>query len=198
MATDLDLANRALNAIGQDPIPSLDNTVNSKTISTVNLHLSPAKLETLRAHDWNSVRGRIEPNLLPTDRSFGEWGYSYRLPTDFLCFRRFISQDPKDAYAPYSIEIDSENKPTLLTDIPSAKIIYTRNITDFNRWDVLLQMAAVCKLALHLVGPIVRDTKMQQYWYQAMEAGFTTACGVDEAEGGMEIATDSNLIDVRF
>ncbi len=196
--TDLDLANRALGKIGQDAITSLDNTVNSKTIQTVLRYLASTKREVLRQRDWNSARGRAIPALLPTDRSFGEWAYSYRLPSDFLCMRRFISLVPFIANSPYSVEIDNENKKTLLCNIVNAVIVYTRDITDVNRWDDLLFNACVTRLAWHLTGPMVRDFKMQAGFFQSLEAEFAEAIGVDEAEGPLEVQTDSTLIDVRF
>jgi hypothetical protein len=196
--TDIDLANRALGKLGQDRIVALDNTINSKAIATVNLFLASTKREVLRARDWNCARGRAAPTLLPTDRSMGEWDYSYRLPSDFLCFRRFISVDPAIAGAAYSIEIDSENKKTLLCDIQGAQIVYTRDITDVNRWDDLMFSACVAKLAWHLSGAMVRDFKMQQGWMAQFQAEFDEAIGVDEAEAPLEVQTDSTLIDVRL
>src|SRR6266511_2763865 len=172
MPSDLDLANRALGKIGQDRITSLDNTVNSKTIQTVLLYLASTKEETLRARDWNSVRGRAALTLLPTDRSFGEWAYSYRLPTDFLCFRRFISTYVFVKNSGYSVEIDIENKKTLLCNVQNAVMVYTRNITDVNRWDPLLFNACVTRLAWHFTGPMVRDFKMQAGFLQSLQVEF--------------------------
>jgi hypothetical protein len=199
MATDLELANMALGMVAQDRVVSLDNTVNSKSIATVNMYLPRAKEETLRARDWNAVRGRATLALLPTDRSLGEWTYSYRLPVDCLCMRRFIAfEDPATAFAKYSVEIDSENKKTLLCDVQFAKIVYTRNITDVNRWDSMLLNVCATKLAWYLAPAMVKDFTEMQVMREALEISFNEAVGVDEAEGQLEIATDSTLIDVRF
>lgn len=197
MSTDLDLANSALGMLGQDNLVSLSNTVNSKTISIVNRFLAMAKEETLRGRDWNSVRGRAALALLTTDESLGEWSFSYRLPDDCLCMRRFISTVNCVKGERYSVEIDGQGKRAIYCNVKDAKIVYTRNVTNVEVWDALLFDTGATRLAWHLVGPIVRDFKMAQLFLQKLADAFEQAIGVDEAEGNIEILTNSPLVDVR-
>ncbi len=196
--SDTDLASTALNFIGSDRIASLDNVVNSKVVQSVNQYLPLAKQETLRARDWNCVRGRITLATLDAHAlSLGEWTAAYRVPADLLCMRRFISVCDSVKFAAYSIEIDEDGKRVLFTNCGSNKIVYTRNITDVNRWDSLLFGAAALKLAMYLTGPIVRDFKMSQSMMAHLAVQFEEAIGVDEGEGRLDQVYDSTLVSVR-
>lgn len=195
---DLSLANTALNLLGADRIVALDNTVNSKTIQVVNQYLPLAKQETLRARDWNCARGRVELNALDSSLSLGEWSQAYRLPDDFLCMRRFISTDPQIQFAAYNVEIDENDKRILFTNCGTNKVVYTRHVTDVNRWDSLLFGTCALKLAWYLAGPIVRDFKAQQAAMQSLAMQFEEAIGVNEAEGGHDRVYDDTLVSVRF
>jgi hypothetical protein len=197
--SDLSLANTALNLIGSDRIQSLDNTVNSKVIQTVNHHLPLAKQETMRKRDWNCVRGRKQlASLDARALSLGEWSFAYRLPADFLCMRSFISWNEDVKFAAYRVEIDDDDKRVLFTDCGNDKIVYTRNITDVNRWDSLMFKACCYKLAEDLAAPIVRDIKMQQWYAQRYAAEFEEAIGVNEGEGGHDQVYDDTLVSVRY
>lgn len=197
--TDIDLVNAALQMIGEDRIASLDNTVASKKVQICNQFLPLAKQETLRARDWNCCRGRAALASLDAQAlSLGEWASAYRLPADFLCMRRFISINSDSAFSPYNVEIDADDKKVLFTNCGNNKIVYTRNITDVNRWDSLLFGACVLKLAWFLVGPLIRDFKAQIAMVQQFAAQFEEAIGVNEGEGGHDRAYDDTLVSVRF
>jgi hypothetical protein len=200
---DLSLANTSLNLIGSDRINSassgwpFDNPTKSKVVETVNLYLPLAKQETLRARDWNCARARKELAAV-TNESLGEWSQAYRLPTDCLCVRRFASDCDEVKLARYSVESDSQDKKILYTSCGTNKIIYTKDLTDVNRWDSLLFNACALRLAWYLAGPIVRDFKLQQSMLQTLAAQFEEACGVDEGEGGIDTPRDRTLVSVRF
>jgi len=197
--SDLNLANSALNLLGADRVASLDNTISSKTIQSVNQHLPAAKQETLRARDWNCARGRKTLAALDaTTLSLGEWTQAYRLPDDFLCMRRFISPCDDVRFAAYNVESDGDNKRVLFTTCGTNKVVYTKNLTDVNRWDSLLFDACVAKLAMKLSGPILRDFKMQQAAMVLAAQAFEEAIGVNEGEGGHDRVYDDTLVSVRF
>jgi hypothetical protein len=195
--SDIDLANTALNLVGSDRIVSLDNTVNSKVVQSVNQFLSLAKQETLRARDWNRARGRATLAALDASLSLGEWSQAYRLPPDCLCMRRFIGTCDAERFAAYNVEIDEDDKQILFTNCGTNKIVYTRNIVDVNRWDSLMFRAAVQLLASYLVGPLIRDFKMQQMKTLEFKDAFEEAIGTNEGEGGPDQVYDSTLVSVR-
>lgn len=196
MATDLDLANVALGMIGQAPLLNLSNTVNSQLIGLVNSFLPIAREEVLRARDWNAARARATLAAVTNDSS--EWAYAFRLPADCLAMRRFDSEYDYIKHAKFSVEIDAEDKPVLYTDSGTSKIVYTKNLTDVNRWDALLFHTGAVRLAYYLAGPVVRDHKLLQVKLQELQAAFDEGVGVDETEGGTEDVYSADLVNVRF
>lgn len=193
---DLSLANAALNMLGADRLTSLDNTTNNRVIDTVNQFLPLAKQETLRARDWNRARGRETLNEI-TNESEGEWSQAYAPPTDMLCMRHFASSIPQVRFAKYSVETNAQDKPILYTSCSTNKIVYTKNLTDVNRWDPLMFNAAVIRLAWYMAGAIVRDFKAQQAKLGELQALWEEAVGVDEGEGGLDEVYDRTLVSVR-
>lgn len=197
MATDTDLVNQALTEIGQDRIISLDDTVNSKVIQTANFQLPRIKPAVLRTRDWNCARRRAALDLLPTDLSFGEWGFSYSLPANCLAVRRFVGLTEEDRGQRFSVEQDDNGKPILLTNVDNAAIVYTFNLTDVNRWDSLLFDACATRLAIQFAISFARDLKFLTSLWEVYKAKLEEAMGVDESEGGIEKVSSREIINVR-
>lgn len=197
MATDLDLVNAALTGIGQEKIPSLDNTVNSKVIQTANIHLPLCKRAVLRANDWNCARRRARLNLLPDDHSMGEWAQSYRLPSDCLAVRRFVGISDEQKSRPYSVELDADGNRLLLTNVEGALIVYTTDLQDVNRYDSLLFYAVSTRLSVEFAIAFPRDLKFMSALWQAYRDKIEEAVGADEAEGGIEKLYSRDMVTVR-
>lgn len=197
MPTDLDLTNQALTEIGQDKIPALDNTVNSKVIQTAIFQLPRCKQAVLRINDWNCARRRIALNLLTDDFSLGEWFFSYRLPTDCLAVRRFVGLNEEERSQKFSVEQDQDGKPLLLTNVDQAKIVYTHNLTDVNRFDALLFDACATRLAIQFAISFPRDLKFLTSLWEVYKSKVEEAVGADEAEGGIESSYAYDMVTVR-
>ena len=196
MATDLDLVNQGLTLVGQGRISSLDNPNGSQTIETANFFLDRVKRAVLRAHDWNCARAR-DTFTAVDNGSLGEWTYAFRIPPDCLAVRRFASPDADVAYAKFSVENDSELKPVLYTNDGSSSVVFTRNLTDVNRWDTLLFDAAATRLAIEFAAVFPRDMKFVDMMWKVYQAKIEEAAGINEAEGGQERVYSQSLTDVR-
>lgn len=196
MATDLDMVNASLALVGMDKLASLDNTTNNKVIEVANGFLPRVKRAVLRAHDWNCARRRRELNATTND-SLGEWTYAFRLPDDCLAVRRFVSPYEATAYATYSVELDSQDKRILYTDCGVAKVVYTAEFTDVNRWDALLFDAAVTRLAIEFAAVFPRDSKWVQMNWELYQKKIDEAAGVNETEGGLERVYSDSIASVR-
>lgn len=197
MSTDLELCNDALTEIGQDKIPSLDNTVSSKVIQTANFALPRIKQGVLRTRDWNCARRRIVLDLLPDDLSFGEWSYSYRVPAGCLAVRRFVGLFDDQKFAPRALEQDQDGKPVLFTNVQNAAIVYTFDLQDVNRWDRLLYDACATRLAIQFAISFARDLKFMTTLWEVYKSKIEEAAGVDEAESGIESAYNYDMVTVR-
>jgi hypothetical protein len=191
------LVNRALNEVGQKRITSLDNTISSEIIATANIQLDRVKRAVLRMRDWNCARRRKVLDVLDANLSLGEWNQAYRVPSDCLAVRRFISDIEGQRYAKFSVEDDPPDKKILFTTHGTDKIVYTANLLDVNRWDALLFDACVTRLAIQFAITIPRDLKFMQALQSVYQSKIDEAVGVDEGEGGIENIYDSTLVDVR-
>lgn len=198
MATDIELVNWALTEIGQDKIVSLDNTVSSKVIQTAIFQLPRIKQAVLRTRDWNCARRRAALNLLTEDISLGEWAFNYRLPAGCLAARRFVGTEDSDKTAKFSVEQDQDGKPVLLTNVSNARLVYTHNLLDVNRWDTLLADACATRLAIEFATSFARDLKFMETMWKKYQSKIEEATGVDESEGGIESAYNDDMVAVRF
>lgn len=197
MATDIDLVNQALTEVGQDKIPSLDNTVNSKVIQTAIFQLPRCKKAVLRTNDWNCARRRKALDLLPDDHSLGEWSHSYRLPPDCLAVRRFVGINDEERSQKFSVEQDQDGKPLFLTNVTDAKIVYTHDLEDVNRYDALLFDACATRLAIQFAISFPRDLKFMTSLWEIYRGKIEEAVGADEAEGGIESVYEYDMVTVR-
>jgi hypothetical protein len=191
MATDVDLVNQALGIIGQDRITALTNA--SKVAETCKLFLPRVKQATLRARDWNCARKRAVLDPV-TNNSQGEWLYAYQLPPDCLAFRRFVEPRWRGERRGGVFAVEQR---ILFTNNSTAKVVYTFDLVDVNRWDSMLFDAAATRLASELAGPIARDFTIAQKTFQMYVAKIEEAQGVDEQESEFEEERTATLNEVR-
>jgi hypothetical protein len=112
--------------------------------------------------------------------------------------RRFDSDVEETRHAKFSVEIGSDDKAILYTNLGISRIVYTKNITDVNRWDSLLFETCATRLAWYLTGPIVRDHNLIKVKMDELQVAFDEAVGVNEAEGGINEYYSRDLVTVRW
>lgn len=195
--TDTDLVNAALILVGESQVSSLDNTQNSTKVQTALTFLPRIKRAVLRAQDWNCARRRAELATV-TNESQGEWDYAYGLPADNLAVRRFASSIPAIAFAKFSVELTGEDKPILYTNEISAKIVYTKDLLDVNRWDALLFDAGAARLAIDFAAVFSRDETTVKNMHELYQMKLDEAAGVNAAEGGVERVYSKSILDARL
>lgn len=131
MATSkVQIANMALLHIGDSTIESF--TEESNEALRVSIWYEPCVKEALESYDWSFARRRATLALHGDDAPEGEWTFRYVLPDDCLKPLRLVNPAGKTAdKVPYTLELDdSAAERTLLTDLESAKLVYTANIQD--------------------------------------------------------------------
>lgn len=154
MASDVSIANRALQRVGQDAIVSLtENSVAAREVNKVYEDLRDAEL---RAHSWNFAIKRAQ---LAEDSSSPDFGPAsqYTLPSDFLKLL------PPDAWTQLS-DLDwlVEDGKILTDDDAPLNIRYVRKVTDENEMDPLFREAFAMRLAAAVCEPITQsNTKIQ-------------------------------------
>ena len=139
MATEVGIANRALQLLGAKSITSLtDDSTNARA---VNLAYEPVKLSELRKHVWNFAVARASLAASSTAPLFTKTN-SFPLPSDFL---RLLPQDPEDLTNTLDWQIEGRNIVT--NDSDPLEIRYIYDVTDPNEMDPLFREAFSAKLA---------------------------------------------------
>lgn len=168
MASDVEISNRALAALGHTAfISSFDDTSTAGRLA--NLDFASRRDELLRAHRWKFASKRASLAADATDPIWGKSFY-YTLPTDYLA----IIEVNGEAIRP-DMEWSKEGR-KVITDLTAPlEILYTRRVTDPNEFDASFQATLVAYLAKHWALAITGDDKMKkdkndEYIVQVSEA----------------------------
>ena len=157
--SNVKICNRALIAIGEDPITSLSD--NRKAAILCSQLYDPERQATLRAHPWNCARQRVQ---LDADTAAPAFGFSaqYTLPADFIR----MSDMPENTGAKWMIEGGK-----LLTDEGAPlSIVYIKDLTDATVFDPLMVKALVLSLAVELCQPLKQSSELQDRLGARLEA----------------------------
>lgn len=161
MASPVDVANLALQNLGEPPVQSIDPPQDDDRARAVALRFNACRDQVLRKHPWNFAIHRAEigasaspPEWAPSDETF------YDLPGD--CLRLLECNNEDRNLRSWRIE-----KSKVLTALPAPlQIKYIQQITDTEAWDPLaIEVLATFlswKLAETLVGiqSVVDEQKM--------------------------------------
>lgn len=199
MASEIQVANRALTKLGAARIISLnDNNKQARAISSCFEDLRDAEL---RAHRWQFSIKRSSLPALVAAPAFG-FQYQYQLPSDFIRLDQINDQYPDtimDNYigtetAEWAIE---GNK--ILTGLGSPlKIRYGYRVEDPNQWDPLFREALACRLAAELCEDLTQsDTKKQNAWAEWKRA-INSAIQVNAIERIPQMPPDDQFIISRL
>ncbi len=180
-----DICNMALGTIGQNFITALDD--GTHTANQCNVIFQPARDACLRDHLWNFALKRA--TLAQTTAPVSDWPYAYQLPAD--CLRAVaLNGDPQLRWA-----IEGR---TLVTDEPTATILYIAKADDVNLWDALFVDALTLLLASKLALAVAHDAGYSAELLKLYNLRFADAKAVDGQEQGVLDALGApDLIDVR-
>lgn len=173
MATSaIEISNRALEAIGADPINSLEETTKPARICA---RLYPQlRDELLRNHPWNFAAARA---VLPALATAPAWGFAraFQIPTDCLLVWRVRDAARED----WRVE-----GRTIVTDAAAPLYIeYGRQVTDPSEMDPLFASALVARLAMELAMPIADNGTARERMEREYKRLLREARGVDAREG---------------
>jgi hypothetical protein len=185
VASNVQIANLALNVIGEEPITSFSD--NDKAARTVSLWYEPVRRAVLRSHPWNFAVARRTLAQLTEVPPFG-YAHKYALPSDFL---RLLSVN--DAARPYEIE-----KREFLTDASEVQLRYVYDVTDPNQYDTLFLMTFAAALAVKIAMPITNDKEQAKLADAALEMALAEARSVDAMEIGPRQIEADEWLNARF
>ena len=151
MASEVDIANRALQKLGAERIVSL--TQDSENARACNLAYPLVRDAELRAHPWNFAIARVS---LPADATAPAFGpaNSFTLPSDFL---RLLPVDPEEVINDEDWRI--EGKKILTNDSAPLQVRYIYRVTDPNEFDSLFVEALASKIAFQICEKITQSNQ---------------------------------------
>lgn len=172
MASEVEIANRALTKIGASRILSLSDDV--EAARSVDSLFSIVRDAELRIRMWKFSITRDSLAALVTTPSWG-FDYEYQLPSDCLRVVQVNDIYPGASLSDYRTMDESEWRiegRKILTDIAAPlKIRYVSQVTDTGQWDAAFTEAFACRLAAELAERLTQsNTKRQLAWDEYKQA----------------------------
>lgn len=199
--TDVDLVNRALVLLGQDPIQDLtDEDEVSVTCATV---YPAVRDEVLGLYPWRCTFKKVQLARL-TEAPLNEWTYKFTLPTDRVGEIRTVFNTDEVGAKPFK-EYDIIGN-ELYTDAEEIWVDYPWLINE-DSFTGHVRALMVFVLAARLAEPITEDSEKADKWEakaygppgeDGMGGYFARARLLDSTQRpSQEFATNYDLIDVR-
>ena len=180
MASQVDICNLALTAIGHKTIVNIDEA--NEAARKCKVYYQQAVDATLRAYNWNCAMARA---TLAQDSSTPTWGYSYQYPLPNDCLR-VLQLERLD------LKFKVEGR-KLLTNESSANILYIKRI-GAGEMDPLLVDAVAARLAAELAYALSNNRSLAELMLKVYEQKKAEAGCIDAQEGTPdEIQVDSWL-----
>jgi hypothetical protein len=168
MASQIEISNFALIALGADPISSLSESTTQAV--AINIVWDVCRRGLLRLHPWNFAIKRVELAQSSIKPSHG-YEYKFALPSD--CLK--VIQVYKDE--DYKVENNF-----VLTNSPTAKLKYVADIIDPWSWSVDFTELMTEKLKSELSFSITADKELVKLYHQTFQAKLDMARWNDASE----------------
>ena len=169
MASQVDICNLALTAIGHKTIANLDEQ--NEAARKCKVYYQQAVDATLRAYNWNCAMARAELAQETATPAFG-YAYQYALPQECL---RVLQLER------LTLKFKVEGK-KLLTNEGTAKILYIKRI-GAGEMDPLLVDAVAARLAAELAYALSNNRSLAELMMEAYEKKKAEAGCIDAQEG---------------
>jgi len=201
MASQVDIANYALNLLGASNISSFDE--NSKAGRLVNQFYEGTRDSVFRSHPWNCLIRRAELAQETDTPAFG-YAYQYALPTNPYCLRVLEFSNGTLSY-PQDNMTSNSGGPVfaieggkLLTDGGTVRIRYVAKITDPQEYDVSLTQVIAARLAANIGYAITGSNSIVQMMYAKYDEEIKEARLNDATEGAPQRLEASDFIESRL
>jgi hypothetical protein len=170
MATEIQIANMALNFLGVDQISSLED--NTKTARIVKNVFDTARDAVLQEHDWNFAITRANLAIIAGAPAF-EYSFQHQLPTDLL---KIVELFPKTLE--YQVEEDR-----LLSHSQVVQLRYVKKVTNSSLYTPMFAQALAMKIAALLAYPLTNSTSLEVQ-KNGLYIDFLKSCKSADAQQG--------------
>ena len=191
MPGPVELANVALGMIGEDPINSFQDDLD--TARAVSLRFPTVRDAVLRDHFWNFAKARRQLASLSQAPDFG-YDHQFQLPADFI---RMIRVQPSDDHYSHEPRYVIEGT-KLLADSNPIRIVYVRRESDTTKWDSLATEALAARLASELAISVTQSSQLQEQLFNVAMEKLAQARSIDAMDEPADIIDASSWVDSRF
>lgn len=172
MASQVEIANRALTKVGEARILSLSDDV--EAARTVDSLWDVVRDAELRIRVWRFAISRVSLAALVSTPDWG-FDYEYQLPSDCLRVLQVGEYYPGVSLSDYRNADESEwkveGRKILTNEAAPLKIRYVAQITDTGQWDAAFTESFACRLAAEVCERLTQsNTKKQIAWDEYKQA----------------------------
>jgi hypothetical protein len=195
MASQVEIANRALTKIGEARITSIADDLEAARV--INSMWDIVRDAELRARNWNFSITRTSLAALVTTPAF-RYDYEFQLPSDCLKIIQVGEYFPGPSMsdyrnypeAPYQIEGRK-----ILTDYAAPLYVrYVASITDTGQWDSLFSEAFACKLASEICERLTQSNTKRELAMAEYDRAIFAAVRADALENPPQPLADDAWI----
>lgn len=157
MASEVDICNLALAHLGDEAtVASIEPPEGSAQAEHCARFYPIARDALLEMHPWKFATRRAM--LAPQATAAWNWAYAYAEPAGAVRLLAVLAADaPAQAETqPFEAQATDTGAPVILTNLPSASLLYVSRITDTTKFSPLFVDALGWLLASHLAGPILK------------------------------------------
>jgi hypothetical protein len=171
MASDVQIANRALAKLGDKTIVSL--TENSNQARAINECYVLVRQGELRRHPWHFAKKRAQLAADATAPLF-DFDYKYTLPSD--CLRILMPQESSESVQ-YDNRIDwkIEGRFILSNQAGPLSITYLADVTDPNEFDAAFIDVLASRLAVEVAHRLTGSTEKRKMAHEEYKAALLEA-----------------------
>lgn len=188
--TEIDIVNKALLKLGQEPIISFyDENERAKAANVIYESIRDLELSTYR---WSFAIRRIALEECHNKPDFG-FEKQYPLPPNFLRFLYIEGANPNDVDN-YSIE----NNHILCNYDSPLKIIYLERVTEPELFPPYFCEVLACKLAFELCERLKQDPARKQVLMSEYQFALSNAKKTNAIQMASQRMPNSRLITARF
>lgn len=192
MASKIEIINKALQMLGQEPLPSAD--VDSVAARRAQSAFDSALEALLRSFPWPFAIKRANLERSAETPAY-HWKYYYRIPADCM-FLVSTSLDrhlgPYGRTTTYSLE-----GPYIATNADNVSITYASDAVEITRIDALAERALVHLLASDLAVPLLDNDAMRQNYAIAYQQILAEARSMKSLESHPSRIPDGSWIGAR-
>lgn len=162
MSSEVDICNLALSNLGDSAtISSIDPPEGSPQAEHCATFYPMARDALLQEESWTFATKRFK--LAQLDVEWPVWGYCYAKPMDCLHMRAIVpataAPGVPDHYQQFVIELNAADKEVVYTNQELAYGVYTKRLTDTQRFSPLFVIALGWRLAAMIAGPMIKGEK---------------------------------------